>query len=67
MDLQFTDAAVRKYLHSGASRCPACGDTDISGGSSEFDGLESWRDVECEACGATWREVFKMVGVMEAL
>lgn len=65
MDVQVTEAQVSKYLEGGAQQCPECGETDISGGQANFDGLASWRDVECQACGGVWREVFRLVSIEE--
>ena len=40
--------------------CPLCGSTDITAG--DWDAEGSSQEVECDDCGATWNDVYKMIG-----
>lgn len=51
------------YLKSDGGCCPFCQDADISGGPVEISGREAWQEVKCQACGETWRDVYKLAFV----
>jgi transposase-like protein len=52
-----------EYISHGGSKCPYCESTNIAAdGMLEVDGTDAWQDIECEDCGETWQDVFKLVG-----
>lgn len=56
----------QQYLAGGGNCCPACGSSELDAGTLQSDGLRAWRNVECEDCGASWDEHFKMTGISDA-
>jgi predicted nucleic-acid-binding Zn-ribbon protein len=52
----------RAYLKHGGSKCIACGSKNIEGGSLEMDGASAWCVVDCNDCGASWKDVYKLSG-----
>jgi hypothetical protein len=50
------------YLESGGDVCPVCGSHDLDAHRLEVDGSQAWGRVECGSCGASWSDVFKLVG-----
>lgn len=50
-----------KYLRN-PNQCPACQGKDISAGELNADGNETWQEITCENCGATWNDCFKLYG-----
>jgi len=63
---ELTDKAADDYVGSDGARCPHCGSTEIDSGRLSADGGEAWARVECAACGARWRDHFKLTSI-EAL
>lgn len=51
-----------EYISHGGSKCPYCNSYNITSDGIEVDGATAWQDIECEDCGETWRDVFKLVG-----
>ena len=49
-----------EYLKAGAF-CPFCRSTDIEGGPVDIIGNGAFQDVSCVACGASWRDEYKLV------
>jgi len=53
-----------KYKRTHGNRCPVCQGQHITANSPfNADNLDAWRDVECEECEATWREMFTMQNI----
>jgi DNA-directed RNA polymerase subunit M/transcription elongation factor TFIIS len=53
----------REYVESAGQTCPKCFSYQISyHGAFETEGPEGWQNVECESCGATWKDLFRLVG-----
>jgi hypothetical protein len=52
----------RTYVKHGGSKCIACGSNNIEGGSLEMDGASAWCVVDCNDCGASWKDVYKLSG-----
>jgi hypothetical protein len=52
---------VENYLATGGSACPVCGSTSCTGtGGVEIDTGGAWQNIECEDCGATWQDQYKL-------
>lgn len=53
-----------EYVEKVGCECPvkACGSTDIVGGETEMGGNYATQEVSCNACGATWFDVYKLIG-----
>ena len=45
--------------------CPSCRGKEVSGGSIEVDGTQAWQGVSCDCCGATWNDIYQLMGYME--
>ena len=52
----------KKYLERGGICCPFCGSTAVAGGHIVAQHTNAWAEVECEDCGAQWRDVYSMTG-----
>lgn len=55
-----------EYLASGGSGCPYCRAQEISAGSMAVDRGSIEQKVECEKCGKTWFDVYRLVDVGDA-
>jgi hypothetical protein len=55
----------KKYLKAGGALCPFCGSSDITAEPVESDGGEAWCDVTCKECEETWKDVYKLVDIIE--
>lgn len=66
VDLKAPLTHEQKYLASGGNCCPACGGSELDTGTLQSDGLQAWRTVECEGCGASWDDVYKLTGISDA-
>lgn len=56
----------KKYLDHSGNICPYCGSRDISNdGDVETDDNYAWRDVICDDCGSTWRDLYTLTGAEE--
>lgn len=51
-----------QYAAKGGCVCPVCGADDISGESVEIDAGYAYQEVGCDNCGASWTDVYKLVG-----
>jgi hypothetical protein len=63
----FLDKQTRKdYVDGAATSCPYCDSTEIENqpGSASFDCVASI-EVECNDCGATWREFYALRDIEE--
>lgn len=49
------------YAETGASVCPACRSENISAGDCNHE-APATQEVECKDCGATWNDIYKLVG-----
>lgn len=51
------------YLQHRGTRCPSCQshDIDAMGDVYDVEVNECGQDVRCQACGAQWRDVFRLV------
>ena len=61
----FTPAEKKKYLSKAGNYCPQCGSDQLDAGRMETDGFTSWRDVECEGCGAEFQDVYGLTDVVK--
>jgi hypothetical protein len=52
----------KQYVKKNGGVCPHCGEDQIEGESVEIDGGEATQDVSCLGCGATWTDLYKLVG-----
>lgn len=55
-----TKVTDKEHAERQGCSCPACGSENVS--ANEWDGEGACQEVECEDCGATWNDVYKMVG-----
>ena len=57
---------TRRLLSSNqiSTACHVCGKYEVGavGQLSEDDDFEILQDVKCDACGTTWRDIYKLVG-----
>jgi len=60
-----SEEQIRRYLESGGTTCPECGDETHEGIRSPevTEGGMAEQEVICVACGATWYDDYKLVGV----
>ena len=56
----------RKYLEKSGSLCPFCESSGLNSGPIQADGPVAWAEVECEDCGASWRDVWSLTDIAEA-
>ena len=54
---------AKHYVLTGARGCPLCHSTDLTGDRFEANSDEVWQHVECNKCGATWDEVYKLTSI----
>jgi len=50
----------RKYLDKHGSVCPICEGDDIVGGSFDSDSNTVWQGIDCNECGAEWKDVYHL-------
>ena len=48
------------YSKTQGNHCPSCNSNHIIAHPFNADNLDAWRDVDCEECETTWREMFTM-------
>lgn len=60
--MKLTQKQKDAYLKNPA-RCPHCHSTDIEGGAVEVDAGGAWQDIDCNACGESWQNIYKLVDV----
>ena len=56
---------VLQYMTNGACKCPVCHSEEIEGGPIEIDAGQAWQPMSCNACPATWNDVYKLTGFSE--
>jgi hypothetical protein len=59
-----TDAELGRRLLGRPNQCPGCDGTDLEAGRPRLADHEDWLEcaVECENCGATWTEEYRLAG-----
>ncbi len=65
MTAPITRQMRKKYIAEGGSNCLNCGSGDITGGFVEIDCHEAWQPITCNECGASWNDIYRMVGVAD--
>jgi len=55
-----TKVSDKQHASRQGTACPACGSNDIT--ANEWDGEDACQQVECNECGSTWNDVYKMTG-----
>lgn len=58
-----TPEAAMQYELSHGFHCPACGSPDIHASRLEADGGTATSAVECMACSAAWKDIYKFSGI----
>ena len=59
-------ARVREYITGHGAPCFVCrAPYEISGGFVEIDNGRALQRVTCDACGASWRDIYTLTGVDE--
>jgi hypothetical protein len=61
-----TPADVAKYVKGDGAQCPYCGSENIQAGDTDTEQGGKYQQVEClnPECGASWVDVFHLVGIM---
>lgn len=59
------DEISQKYNDSACNSCPNCGNDYLLSDHMETDGTSGWREVECNNCGTTFREVYQFSHIEE--
>lgn len=54
-----------EYVAKGGNCCPNCGSTQLTGGPISVDGIQAIQEVFCNNCGASWADVYDLVGYTE--
>ena len=52
------------YIEGGGVHCPFCQSTDIT--ASPFEGDTKSQQVNCDNCGETWYDLYKLIDIQEA-
>lgn len=55
-----TAADAKAYIAGGAGFCPFCRTHSITAGRLDVSEAVAWQDVECDACGAMWQDIFHL-------
>lgn len=50
-----------EYVSRTGSHCPACESDNIVGRSVEIDAGIAWQEMYCNACSASWNDVYKLI------
>lgn len=50
------------YVARCGNVCPVCGSHEVTGDNIEVDGSQAWQEVSCDQCGATWQDVYQLIG-----
>lgn len=53
---------AQDYVNNCGAYCPACRTTQITGGTIDIDGTEAFQEVSCNNCGASWNDLYRLVG-----
>lgn len=65
-----TQKQMEEYVESGGHNCPHCGAQDgvdgesLTGSSVDIDGPLAWQDMTCGRCGNSWRDCYKLIGIL---
>jgi len=54
--------ASSEYVDKGGCYCPVCGSEDMAGKAVQADAGYASQEIECQTCGATWEDVYKLDG-----
>ena len=54
-----------EYVQAGGVCCPICEGNDVSAGDREADADYIVQDVECENCGGSWKETYRLTGYFD--
>lgn len=63
-----SDGAVmtsEQYVATRGCYCPNCGSEEMDNSSVQIDAGDAWQPMTCLECGATWNDVFKLIGYGE--
>jgi predicted Zn finger-like uncharacterized protein len=53
-----------EYIESSGTQCPVCKSESIVGRDQvEVNSGAAWQSVKCMDCGATWQDVYSLVGI----
>ena len=61
-----TNEQALGYLTRRGSGCPRCRDTNIEGGSYDYDTGTIYQGMLCNACGARWDDAYELDRILEA-
>ncbi len=51
-----------EYVAKQGQCCPACGQSEIEGGSVPIEGTTAVQTVTCNSCDAEWTDVYRLQG-----
>ena len=54
---------IDRYLQVGGLRCPFCDSDQIEGNEWNADSGSATQEVECNDCGESWLDVYKLVSI----
>ena len=60
--MEKTRMTDKEYVRQCGAICPSCRSSQIDGGHIEVDGSSAWQEITCFECGATWTDVYELVG-----
>jgi hypothetical protein len=60
-----TDRKAERYIKN-PTKCPYCGDPDITGGDMTTEAGEINQEMSCTACGREWWDIYLLQTVQEA-
>ena len=64
--MALTEEQKKDYLLKGGIHCPYCGSSDISAGSFDGDGSQSWQHITCGDCNENWTDIYTLTDVEES-
>jgi hypothetical protein len=62
----FDDKLSKEYLKKNYPICPNCGSEEldsVDSGETDYNSHIYYQDIYCITCGATWMEVYKLMGI----
>lgn len=56
---------LEEYLNNKGNSCPICEGLIEAYDSRDYQGATMTQDVSCHNCGATWKDVYQLVGISD--
>jgi len=69
-ELEHVETAEEKrdqeYVNSSGNICPFCKKCTVSAdGGVEVDGGVAYQGITCDSCGASWNDIYRLIGINE--